>query len=115
MWAEPSRDMSLDITYIGEKLRVLGQWRACRISSLHKHGICASFVHQCSRPSNARGARFLAYSVLNINFKGVFMKLKLVALAISEEQIIFTIFSDVLLLSYKPSNFVRAILPYASG
>jgi len=43
------------------------------------------------------------------------MKLKVVALAISVEKYIFTIFFDVLLLSYKPSNFAWAILPYAMG
>ena len=43
------------------------------------------------------------------------MKLKIVALAISVEKRIFTIFFDVLLLSYKASNFARAILPYAVG
>ena len=61
------------------------------------------------------GHDVFAYSALNINFKGVYMKLKIVALAISVEQLIFTIFFDVLLLSYKPSNFARAILPYALG
>ena len=43
------------------------------------------------------------------------MKLKIVALAISLELLIFMIFFDALLLSYKPSNFARAILPYAVG
>ena len=43
------------------------------------------------------------------------MKLKIVALAISVEKFIFMIFFYVLLLSYKPSNFARAILPYAVG
>ena len=42
------------------------------------------------------------------------MKLKIVALAISVEQLIFFIFDD-LLFSYKPSNFARAILPHAAG
>ena len=50
-----------------------------------------------------------------INFKGVHMKLKIVARAISVKKLIITIFFDVLLLSYKPSNFARAILPYAVG
>ena len=43
------------------------------------------------------------------------MKLKIVALAIPVEKLIFTILFDVLLLSNKPSNFARAILPYAAG
>ena len=43
------------------------------------------------------------------------MKLKIVALAISVEKLIFTKFFYVLLLSYKPSNFARAVLPYATG
>ncbi len=59
--------------------------------------------------------RFFAYSALNINVKGVHLKLKIVALAISVEKLIFTIFCDVLLLIYKPLNFARAILPYAVG
>ena len=43
------------------------------------------------------------------------MKLKIVALAIFMEKLIFTIFVNILLLSYKHSNFARAILPYAVG
>jgi len=38
-----------------------------------------------------------------------------VALAISVEELIFTIFFDVSLLSYKPSNFALANKPYAVG
>jgi len=52
---------------------------------MYKHGIRASLVRQCGRPSVARGARFFAYSALIINFKGVFRKLKIVALEISVE------------------------------
>ena len=55
-----------------------------------------------SRHSIARGAWFLAYSALIINLKGVLIKLH-------------TIFLEVLLLSYKPSIFARAILPNAAG
>ena len=51
----------------------------------------------------------------NINFKGVHMKLKIVALAISMEKLIFMIFSDVSQLSYRPSNIARANKPYAAG
>jgi len=58
---------------------------------------------------------FFAYSALIINFKGVHMKLKIVALAISVEWLIFTIFFDVSQLSYKPSNFAQANKPYAIG
>ena len=43
------------------------------------------------------------------------MKLKNVALAIFMEYIIYKIFLKILLLSYKPSNFAQAILPYAAG
>ena len=39
--------------------------------------------------------RFFAYSALIIYFKGVHMKLKIVALAISVEKLIFTIFFTV--------------------
>ena len=60
-------------------------------------------------------ARVFAYSTLIIGFKGVPMKLKIVALAISVEKLILTIFFDVLLLCYKPTNFAQAILPYAAG
>ena len=67
------------------------------------------------RPSAALGARFFAYSALIIGFKGVPMKLKIVALAISVEKLIFTIFIDVSQLSYKPSNFARTNKPYAVG
>ena len=58
---------------------------------------------------------FFAYSLLNINFKRVHMKLKIVALAFSVEKLNFYDFFYVLLLSYKPSNFPWAILPYATG
>jgi len=47
-------------------------------------------------------------------FKGVPMKLKIVALVIYVEKLILPFF-DVLLLSYKPSNFAGAILPNAAG
>ena len=51
-----------------------------------------------------------------MSFKGVHMKLKIVALAISVEYLAyFYDFFYVFLLSYKPSNFARAILPYAVG
>jgi len=43
------------------------------------------------------------------------MKLKIVALAISVEKVIFTNFYDISQLSYKPSNFARANKPYAAG
>ena len=66
-------------------------------------------------PSVARGARFFAYSSPIFKFKGVLMQLNYVVLAYSVEKLIFMIFLDVLLLSYKPSNFARAILPYAAG
>ena len=74
-----------------------------------------SLGRQCSRPSVTQGARFFTYSLLIIKFKGILMTLKNVVLAIVVEQPIFTIFFDVLLLSYKPSNFAGAILPYDVG
>ena len=109
--AEPSSDRSRDITYIGRDLCELGNCMACCISSLHMHGIRASFVCKCRRPSDARGALFFAYSSLIIIFKGELMKLTIVALA----KAYFYDYFDVLLLSYKPSNFAWAILPYAAG
>ena len=61
-----------------------------------------------------RGARFFAYSWLIGKFKGTLIKLKNVALEIFMEYFTFTILY-ILLLSYKPSNFAQAILPYAAG
>jgi len=87
------------------------QWRACRISSVNTHGICTFLVRKHGRPSVALGSWFFAYSALIIGFQGVPMKLNIVALAIAY----FLDFFDVLLLSYKTSNFTRAILPYAMG
>ena len=43
------------------------------------------------------------------------MKLKIIALAISVVKAYFYDFFDVSLLSYKPSNFAWAILPYVAG
>ena len=67
-------------------------------------------MRKCGRHSVAQGARFFAYNSLIINFKGVLMKLKIIAFAISVDFDFFYI----LKLSYKPSNFARAILPYAA-
>jgi len=52
---------------------------------MRKHG-------RPSCPSAWIALGFFAYSALIINFKGVHMKLKIVALAISVEYLIFTIF-----------------------
>ena len=109
-----SRDRSRDITHIRGNLCPLGQWRACRISSQYKQEIRASFVHQSGWPSIAQGTRFFAYSVLIINFKGVLLTLKIIALEFPWNSL-FLQFIDVLMLSYKPSNFARAILPYVMG
>jgi len=43
------------------------------------------------------------------------VKLTILARAISVDNFFKTIFCDVLLLSYKPSNFAQAIFPYAAG
>jgi len=94
---------------------VLGLWTSCRILPLHKHGIHSFLGRQCGRPSVARGAWCFAYNSLIIEFKGIFMKFKNVAFSISVEKLIFTIFLNVLMLSYKPSNFERATLPYAAS
>ena len=66
-------------------------------------------------PLRSDCARFFAYSALIISFKGVHMKLKVVALAISVEYLISTIFSDASQLSYRPSHFAQANKPYALG
>jgi len=86
----------------------------CHILPLHKHGIHTSLGRQCCRPSVARDTRFFAHSSLIIELKGILIKLKNIALAISGELFILQLFY-VLLLIYKPSNFARAILPYAGG
>jgi len=57
---------------------------------------------------------FLPQGAVSDIVKGIFMKLKIVAFAISVEKLIYKIFYDVLLLSYKPSNFAWAILPHAA-
>ena len=58
---------------------------------------------------------FFAYSELNINFKGVHMKLKIVGLEIFRGIVYFTNFYDVSRLRYRPSNFAGANKPYAAG
>ena len=80
------------------------------IISLNKFGIHTSLGHQYGI---TRGPHFFAYNSLIIKYKGILLKLKS-AIAISVEKLIFTIFFDVLLLSYNPSNFARLILPYAA-
>ena len=62
--------------------------------------------------SDALGDRFFANSSLIIKLKGIVMKLKSFACAISKEQ---HIFFNVVQRPYKPLNFDRAILPYAAG
>ena len=57
---------------------------------------------------------FFASSLLLFKFKGIIMKLKNVACAISVEWLIIAFFVDVIQRSYKPLNFARAILPYAA-
>ena len=49
-------------------------------------------MRKCGRPSVALGAWFFAYNALIIGFKGVSMKLKIVALAISVEYLIYRFF-----------------------
>ena len=95
----------------GQKL-VLSE-NLLRQLKMWKHGKHTSLGRQCSRPSVAR--RFFAYNPLSFEFKGKTVKLKNVAHAIYVEKLILTIFFNVLLLSYKPLNFTRAILPYAAG
>jgi len=65
--------------------RMLGHRAACHIISLNKHGIHNSLGPSCCRPSVARGARFFAYNLRSIEFKGILVKLKNAALAISVE------------------------------
>ena len=57
-------------------------------------GICSFFMRKHGRPSVALALVFLLIALI-IGFKGVSMKLKIVALAISVEKLIFTISFDV--------------------
>ena len=67
----------------------------CSDLTVNTHGLHTFFMHKHGRPSIALalGMRsFFAYSALIIDFKGIPMKLKIIALAISVELLIFTIF-----------------------
>ena len=88
--------------------------RACHETALHIKGMCTFLAHFHSRAILDQVGQFFTYNSIIIEFKGILMKLKNVALAIPEEKLFFTIF-DVLLLTYKPSNFAQAILSYAAG
>ena len=59
----------------------------CRDLTVNTHGLRTFFMRKHGSPSIA-----IAYSALIIDFKGVPMKLKIVALAMSKEKLIFTIF-----------------------
>ena len=83
--------------------------RACHESGLHINGMHTFLAHL------DQGNRFFTYISLIIEFKGILMKLKNVALAISVEKRIFIVFVDVSQLGYKPLNFARANKPYAVG
>ena len=63
----------------------------CHGRELNNTGLCTFLAYMQGRAILGLGDRF---------FKGVNMKLKIVALAISVEKIIFTIFFDASQLSY---------------
>ena len=108
---DPPRHRSRDTREISGEMRALGpKGPLPRLNSKYTWNTHLFSVH--SRQAHIRPRRsFFAYSVLNINFKGVHMKLKSVGLEI----LFCTNFYDVSRLSYRPSNFARANKPYAAG
>ena len=75
----------------------------------YTHLLCVN----AAGPWLPKALSFFNYVLPIIKFKGVLMKLKIVALAISVILLIFTIFLDVLLLSN--INLARVIFPCAAG
>ena len=66
--------------------------RACRVRELNNTGMLTFLAHVHGRAILDQGARFFAYNLLIIEFKGILVKLKNVALAISVEYLIVKIF-----------------------
>ena len=82
---DPPRQRSRDTSFIGGELRALSLVGPMpRLNSKYTWNTHLFSVH--ARQAHIRPRRsFFAYSVLNINFKGVHMKLKSVGLEISVE------------------------------
>ena len=57
--------------------------RACHGSALYINGMRSFLAHFHSKAILDQGARFIAYNLLIIEFKGILLKLNNVALAIS--------------------------------
>ena len=70
----------------------LGRQAACRIKSLNNTGICTFLAHLYGRTSEAHGDHSFANNLLSIKFKGILMKLKNVACAMSMDQLILQFF-----------------------
>jgi hypothetical protein len=66
---------------------------------VHKNSLYVLYVHAC-HPKGTVSRDIFCSGFFFLNFRGIAY---------------FYDFFDVLLLSYKPSNFARAILPYAMG
>jgi len=74
---------------IGREMRALGLLLPYAVDATKTHTITAAFLCVSTAgpelPVRSGCARFFAYSALIISFKGLHMKLKVVALAISVE------------------------------
>ena len=81
--AAQSRDRLRENTQAGGKHARARSNRACCGRELNNTGIRTFLVYVHCRAILDQGTRFFAYSTLIIHFKGVLMKLKIVALAIS--------------------------------
>ena len=108
---DPLRHRSRDTIFISRELRTLGLVGPLpHLNSKYTQNTHLFSVH--ARQAHIRPRLlFFANSSLNINFKGVHMKLKIVALAITMALLIFTIFSTF----HSYSSIARANKPYAGG
>ena len=89
---DPPRHRPCDTSFIGGVMRALGLTGPMpHLISKYTWNTHLFGVH--ARQGHIRPGRlFLAYSSLNITFKGILMKLKIVALAISMEKLNFMVF-----------------------
>ena len=89
---DPLRHKSYDTRRVGGEMRALGLLGPMlRLDSKYTWITHLFSVHAWQAYIQPRRS-FFAYSALNINFKGVHMKLKIVGLEISVEKLIFTTF-----------------------
>ena len=91
-WGNPPGHRSCDTRQISGEMRTLGLVGPLpRLDSKYTWIMHLFSVH--ARQAHIRPRRlFFAYSALNINFKGVLMKLRIVALAISVDSLFLRIF-----------------------